>query len=1040
MRVAAREHSVSSVRAAFRTSAAIALTTSLMVGLVRPAAAQSVSFTYTGAVQTYTVPLGVGSITMQIAGAGGGGGGADENGAGAAGGNGATVTGTVLVQGGSVLYIYVGGGGKQGYASNFGHTCTSSAGAGGIASGTAGLTGGAGGQAGCSGWSGGGGGGGAATVVTNSSGTVLLVAGGGGGGQGGSLSSTSAPSVSSTTTGTLPGAAGGTGTSRGSSSDGGGGGGGGAGCPGGAGGAGHADSSGTAYGTPAGAGGSCANPTYVSNFQVSSTPGGRGGTGDSASNGSSDPANGTAGGNGSAAVTGIIGPDHYAVSAASSAVNCAPTAVTITAHTSTHAVIATVNTITLGTSTGHGDWSLTTGAGVFTAGSSNSGSATYTYAASDAGVAVFALRDTYPETVTINVSDGTATAKSGTALASEDSPITFAPSGFITTNGANAATLIGTQIAGKSSTQSLALQAVRTDTSTGACTSVFASGTTTNISLAYQCNNPTTCIAGQTLTVTNNSITTAIASNPNSGVSSYTAVPLKFSTANAEAPIVLTYSDAGQITLYARYNIPLANGAGSGNLMNGSSQFVVQPYTLALSTIRCTTYGTGTCSPALASPGNNPGAASAAGAAFLPAGQPFSVTVTAQNYGGVPTPNFGRETTPATVTLTAALAAPSGGDAPALDNASAFGAFSAGAATGTTFDWPEVGIITLTPAVANYLGSGALTGTASGNVGRFYPNSFAVTRNTPVFGTGCAAGSFSYLGQPLTYTVAPVATLTALALRGTTTRNYTAEFMKISNGTLNGRTYTPTPSSPSLNIAGLPATTADPVVADLGTGQVTLTFNSGTGLLFNRGSAIAPFNAEIALSFNVIDADGVGVASVDGGAASNPVNFGGSTGISFSTGAAQYYGRLALRDSVGSELLDLPMPLTAQYYLNTAVGFTTNTADSCTTAPALSFGGYQGNLSAGKTCVRDTGNPGASRMGCAAPAAAGSQYHPTAVNGNFNLNLAAPGAGNNGALSVTATAPAWLQYSWGASVNPVGIGTFGEFPAPASRVHLREVY
>ena len=211
-------------------------------------------------------------------------------------------------------------------------------------------------------------------------------------------------------------------------------------------------------------------------------------------------------------------------------------------------------------------------------------------------------------------------------------------------------------------------------------------------------------------------------------------------------------------------------------------------------------------------------------------------------------------------------------------------------------------------------------------------------------------------------------------------------------------------------------------------------------MLFNRTSAIAPFNANIALGVNVIDADGVGVASVDGVTASNPVSFGAGTGISFSTGAAQYYGRLAVRDSVGSELLDLPMPLTTQYYLNTTVGFTTNTTDSCTAAPALSFSAYQGNLGAGKTCVRDTGNPGSSGLGCAAPAAAGSQYRPTAVNGNFNLILAAPGAGNGGALSVTATAPSWLQYSWGASVNPVGIGTFGEFPAPASRVHQREVY
>ena len=140
---------------------------------------------------------------------------------------------------------------------------------------------------------------------------------------------------------------------------------------------------------------------------------------------------------GSVTINPVSGPNHYAVSAAASAVNCAPTAVTISAHSSTHTVVTTVNTIKLGTSTGHGDWSLTTGAGVFAAVGSNTGIANYTYAASDAGVAVFALRDTYPETVTITVTDGTATATSGTATASEDSPITFAPSGFIVTNGAN---------------------------------------------------------------------------------------------------------------------------------------------------------------------------------------------------------------------------------------------------------------------------------------------------------------------------------------------------------------------------------------------------------------------------------------------------------------------------------------------------------------------------------------------------------------------------------------------------------------------------
>lgn len=65
---------------------------------------------------------------------------------------------------------------------------------------------------------------------------------------------------------------------------------------------------------------------------------------------------------------------------------------------------------------------------------------------------------------------------------------------------------------------------------------------------------------------------------------------------------------------------------------------------------------------------------------------------------------------------------------------------------------------------------------------------------------------------------------------------------------------------------------------------------------------------------------------------------------------------------------------------------------------------------------------------------------PTAAAGNFNLILAAPGAGDSGALSVTATAPGWLQYNWGSSQNPSGMATFGVFPGPASRVHQREVY
>jgi MSHA biogenesis protein MshQ len=498
----------------------------------------------------------------------------------------------------------------------------------------------------------------------------------------------------------------------------------------------------------------------------------------------------------------------------------------------------------------------------------------------------------------------------------------------------------------------------------------------------------------------------------------------------------LSYSDVGQITLYARYFIPLGGGSPSGNSMIGSSQFVVQPFDFSLTNIKCTTYGAGTCSTALSAPGNNPGAATAAGAAFIQAGQTFSTTVTAKNFSGAATPNYGREIAPPGVTLSAGLVAPVGGNAATLNNASVFGSFSAGVATGTTFNWPEVGIITLTPGVANYLGSGAVTGTASGNVGRFIPNAFAAALNTPVFGTSCAAGGFSYLGQPLSYTVAPVLTVTALSAAGSTARNYTSAFLKLTNSSLTGRTYTPTPVNPALDSSGLPATAVDPAIAGLGSGQATLTFGAGTGLLFSRGAAVAPFSAAIALSINVIDSDGV--------AAPNPVTFGGATGISFSTSATQYYGRLALRDAVGSELLDLPMALTTQYFLSTSQGFTTNTNDSCTAAPLIALSNYRLNLTAGKTCVRDSGSPGASGAGCAVAAPLAIAYKATASAGNFNLDFAAPGSGFNGAMTATGTAPAWLQYMWnsagGVNTNPVGIGAFGVFSGQASRVYQREVY
>src|SRR5206468_8137592 len=116
------------------------------------------------------------------------------------------------------------------------------------------------------------------------------------------------------------------------------------------------------------------------------------------------------------------------------------------------------------------------------------------------------------------------------------------------------------------------------------------------------------------------------------------------------------------------------------------------------------------------------------------------------------------------------------------------------------------------------------------NVGRFVPDHFAVVLNAPVFGTACASGDFTYVGQPFNYTTAPVITVTAQNFTNATTANYTGALWQITNASLTGWSYTAAGYTPTTS--GIPGT--DPVIADSGGGAGTLTFSSGTGVLLPR--------------------------------------------------------------------------------------------------------------------------------------------------------------------------------------------------------------
>ena len=706
------------------------------------------------------------------------------------------------------------------------------------------------------------------------------------------------------------------------------------------------------------------------------------------------------------------GATHFHITGSNYGLYCLSQAVTVTVlDAANNPVTSYSGTITLSTTTGLGTWSLTSGSGTFQDPVPNDGLATYTFPGNQAS-ATFALSyASGPAVVTVDAkqSSPTVITDDGTQGA-----ITFSPSGFTVTSSpfSNPASGVpafaSPQVAGNNfSVYLTAFGQTPTDPTCGIITS-YAGARNLNFWSTYV--NPAT----GTIVPTVNG--TAIA---NSEASSATR---SVTFAGGQATVTANYKDAGSLSLSMK-DATTGNPGLPNGIRGSTGTFVSVPANFVVTNIKRTSNGLA-----------NPGASTASGPVFITAGQPFTATVTAVANGGTTTPNFGMESPPESVQFAAALVLPSTGNDPAVGGTA--GAFSNGVATGTAFSWAEVGIVTLVPHIADgsYLNAGDVIGNATGNVGRFVPNGFAVALNTPVFGTACGTGNFTYVGQPFTYTVAPVITVTAQALGGTTTQNYTGSLMRLSNSSLTGRTYTPTPSSPGLTLSGLPATSADPTIADQGSGVATLTFSSGSGLSFTRGSAVAPFTANIALAQNVIDLDGVSAA--------NPVTFGSGSGIAFSPSAMQLYGRLVMRDSLGSELLDLPTSLTTQYYLNATQGFTTNSGDSCSAAPTLAFSAYQVNLSAGMTCVRDTGNPGVSAIGCTSAAAL--RYLALASGGDFNLILAAPGSGHNGALTVTATAPSWLQYLWsvssGVNSSPSATATFGLFPGPAKRIHQREVY
>ena len=689
-------------------------------------------------------------------------------------------------------------------------------------------------------------------------------------------------------------------------------------------------------------------------------------------------------------------PDHYELSLPTTGISCLPTALTVTACANASSPCTSTFAAAAGKTAALSTSGATLGATTLTFDATGAATTTLSYPSAANGTVA-----------SVNLSGEQMAAKNarqccpnGSSCAAANScSTTFNSAGFIIAGAANgSAATLPAQTAGTAS-GTYYLRAVQTSTSSKVCEAALSGSTTLN--WAYQCNNPTSCSATNLMSI-NGGTTTTVQRNNNAGVSSYTSVPMTFD-ANGNAPFTFTFSDVGQATLWATKTL------NSAPLSGASNAFVTRPAGFVVAGIAQT------ASPSLA----NPAAASAAGPKFIKAGESFSATVTATTAAGAATPNYGKEISPEGVVLTRALVLPGGGATGTLSNASVAGAsFSNGAATVTNLAWDEVGIITLTASVADadYLGAGDVTGTTTGNVGRFVPDHFSITQGAPA--PGCSA-AFTYFGQD-GFTTPFV--LTAQSAANATTRNYSGSFALL--GLTNWSNF-------AFASAGLPAGSALTAGAAAPSGS----WSSGVASVsarhqVSRSTALTG-ETSIVVKAAPVDSDGVTMTAAQVG-----------------PGTPLRFGRLRLSNAFGSEKAALPMTVQAQYWSGNA--WVPNSADSCSFIPAAAVvrsgtldnkGAASAAWSTTATSISVIGGNGTLTLSAPSPAATGSV--------DLALNLGGTST-DQSCLAVhpasTGAALPWLRAQQGSCSaawdrDPAARASFGIY-APETRktLHVREIF
>lgn len=310
--------------------------------------------------------------------------------------------------------------------------------------------------------------------------------------------------------------------------------------------------------------------------------------------------------------------------------------------------------------------------------------------------------------------------------------------------------------------------------------------------------------------------------------------------------------------------------------------------------------------------------------------------------------------------------------------------------------------------------------------GRFIPDHFALTPGTAV----PACGTFSYFGQDGFKT--PF-TLTAQNLGNSATQNYTGLFAKLSLSAWSDFVFTG---------VSLPAGATLSASATSPTGS----WNNGVAIVTAKHQLSRPTaltgETNVVVQAKPRDIDGVTMTAANVASAPTPLR----------------YGRLSLQNAYGSELLDLPIPVTAQYWNGSS--FVTNDLDSCTKLADsnIGYGNYQAPLTAdniGALTFRTADSNGS--------CSASSVPSGVMISGKSCILLSQPAASsatgsvdlliNLGSLAGNCLSPAlssgssagttYLSGNWcgtGYDRDPTARATFGIYKDRSRLIYFREVY